>query len=542
MKTVYDLFETSHCQFADRPFLHIPAVAARSYHDGPIDYSYAEANMEIFRLREVYQAAGYGPGHRIGLLLDNRAEFFFHWLALNALGASIVPLNGEFSTEEMAYVISHSELDLVISLQKNRDHVAAAVHNFAGATPVVADDDMARLPAPLRPRQEGTPDQDSECAMLYTSGSTGQPKGCVLTNDYFIVFGEWYRDAGGLCRLRPGKERLLTPLPLVHMNALACSAMGMIITGGCIIQLDRFHPRTWWRTVRESEATALHYLGVLPAILLNIPEHEDDRNHSVRFGFGAGVNPKHHARFEERFGFPLIEAWAMTESGAGGCIVANHEPRHVGACCFGRPSDKVAFRLIDENGAEGAPGAPGELLVRAAGDNPRRGFFSHYFKNPQATAETWREGWLHTGDVVREGEDGALYFVDRRKNVIRRSGENISALEVETVLSLDPAVDKVAVAPAYDEIRGDEVMACIVLKDGQAPTAALARDIFARSMEQLVYYKTPGYISFLKALPLTASQKLKRGEMKGLCAKLIDGGEAYDLRALKKRPKAERTK
>ena len=189
----------------------------------------------------------------------------------------------------------------------------------------------------------------TECALLYTSGSTGKPKGCVLDNDYFIQQGLWYRSLDGHISLQEGAERLLTPLPLSHMNAMSVSTIVMLMTGGCLIQLDRFHPSTWWRSVRDSQATALHYLGVLPAILLALPEDEaDDFSDQIRFGFGAGVNPAHHARFEKRFGFPLIEAWAMTECGAGGAIIANNEPRHVGQCCFGKPLPIIEWQLVDE--------------------------------------------------------------------------------------------------------------------------------------------------------------------------------------------------
>ena len=161
--------------------------------------------------------------------------------------------------------------------------------------------------------------------------------------------------------------------------------------------------------------------------------------------------------------------------------------------------------------------------------------FSHYFKNDAATEETWKDNWLHTGDVVKEGPDGSLHFVDRKKNVIRRSGENISALEVETALILDPMIDKVAVAPVYDEMRGDEVMACIVLESDENSVLDTAVKIFNHSYEQLTYFKTPGYIAFVDELPLTPSQKLRRGEMKALCATLLRNEEAFDLRHLKKR-------
>ena len=493
---------------ATAPSSTSPLSAAKGYSDSAVDYTYAEAAREVELRRDAYGMAGYGVGHRVAILLENRADFFFHWLALNALGAGIIPLNGEASAQDLHYIITHGDADLVVSLPEKMALVQQAIElEQAGDRPPLCSADLAALPAAGRPALDLIPDTASECAMLFTSGSTGQPKGCVLSNEYFIAFGDWYRNVGGYCELKPGEDRLLTPLPLVHMNALACSTMGMMGVGGCIIQLDRFHPRSWWDSVRESGATIVHYLGVLPAILLNMEASDKDKAHNVRFGFGAGVNPKHHAAFEERFGFPLIEAWAMTESGCGGCIIASHEPRHVGECCFGRATDEVEYRLVDDEGNDVEPGLPGELLVRATGDNPRYGFFDHYYKNSDATEEVWEDNWLHTGDVVREGPDKSLYFVDRKKNVVRRSGENISALEVENVLLLDPAVDSVAVAPVPDELRGDEVMALIVAKAGKTGDEGLAREIFDRSMEQLTYYKTPGYIAFADELPLTRVQK-----------------------------------
>ena len=148
--------------------------------------------------------------------------------------------------------------------------------------------------------------------------------------------GRLYTGLGGYCRFETG-DRLATPLPVTHMNALAVSFMAMVMTGGCLVQLDRFHPSTWWQSLRDARATAFHYLGVMPAMLLKAPPSPtDDLRGVLRFGFGAGVDPRHHAAFETRFGVPLIEAWAMTETGAGAWITANREPRHVGQRCFGK--------------------------------------------------------------------------------------------------------------------------------------------------------------------------------------------------------------
>jgi acyl-coenzyme A synthetase/AMP-(fatty) acid ligase len=336
--------------------------------------------------------------------------------------------------------------------------------------------------------------------------------------------------------LRPGQERLITPLPLVHMNALASSFMGMVMSGGCLIQLDRFHASTWWETVHESGATCLHYLGVMPAVLLNQPESPaDDFSGRIRFGFGAGSDPRHQERFEKRFGFPLVEGWAMTETGTEVCICAQQEPRNLGRRCIGRPTGAIEYRLLDEEGRDVAPDQPGELLIRSKGPNPRKGFFSGYYKDPEATAAAWEGGYFHTGDVMRVDAEGLFYFVDRRKNIIRRSGENIAAMEVEGVLFQHPAVAACAVAPVADEIRGEEVAACIVLKPGAAPAPELARAIFSYCNERLAYFKTPGYILFNDQLPMTASQKIQRGEVKKLVQGRVEKGECLDLRELKRK-------
>jgi acyl-CoA synthetase (AMP-forming)/AMP-acid ligase II len=518
--TVFETFARAAAAHADRPWLSVTPETAAAYGIEGGDIGFAEARSLVLRLRGGYAAAGYGPGHRVGLLLENRPAFFLHWFALNGLGCSIVPLNPDLRIMELSYVISHSELVAIVAIPSRH----ASLREAAGdrAVPVFGPDEP--------PAFVGSGGMAfDEAALLYTSGTTGRPKGCVLPDAYFLAAGGWYAGLTGLGAMRPAGERMLTPLPLFHMNALAYSAMAMLMTGGCLIPLDRFHPRSWWRTVRDSRATIIHYLGVMPAILMADPPDPADRAHAVRFGFGAGVDGALHAPFEGRFGFPLIEAWAMTETGAGAVVAANEEPRHVGTYCFGRPAADVESRLVDEDGSDCAQG---ELLVRHAGPDPRFGFFREYLKDPDATAEAWEGGWFHTGDVVRRSPDGSLHFVDRRKNVIRRSGENIAAVEVESALRQHPAVTAVAVAPVADAVRGEEVFACIVVRGEPGP--ALAFEIVAWCVERLAYYKAPGFIAFVSALPLTSTQKIQRGELRDLVASLA--ASAHDTRALKRRP------
>ncbi len=228
----------------------------------------------------------------------------------------------------------------------------------------------------------------------------------------------------------------------------------------------------------------------------------------------------------------------MTETGAGAVVMANTEPRSVGSSCFGREGADVQVRLVADDG--GTPGVdePGELWVRHAGADPRYGFFAAYLKDEAATAEAWADGWFHTGDIVRRDAQGLLHFVDRRRNVIRRSGENISALEVENVLNRMPEIKASAVAATPDALRGDEVLACVVAQTGPRDDDArmqLARRIVHHALEHLAYYKAPGWVAFVDALPLTASQKLARGELKSLAQALPGQPHCVDTRHLKKR-------
>jgi acyl-CoA synthetase (AMP-forming)/AMP-acid ligase II len=529
-QSISEAFENTVAANARRDFLHVPADACREYADGPLTLAYDEARARIDTLASRLRAAGYGPGHRVALALDNRPEFFLCFLALAKLQAGIVPLNAAMSVKELAYIVDHADVALAVTHEGHAAHLRAAL---PAGTPlhVFAHDDQA-LPRPTGPRAAGP----GEAALLYTSGTTGTPKGCILTNDYFIEIGRLYTGLGGYCRFDGTGDRLATPLPVTHMNALACSFMAMLMTGGCLIQLDRFHPSTWWRSIRASRATAFHYLGVMPAMLLNAPAaSEDDVAGAVRFAFGAGVDPRHQAAFEARFGVPLIEAWAMTETGAGAWITANHEPRHPGQRCFGRAPPGLAYRIVDDAGADVVPQSAGELLVKRAGPDPRRGFFAGYYKDENATARAWADGWFHTGDLVRVGADGCFFFVDRSKNVVRRSGENIAAVEVESALQTHSDVMASAVCPVADEMRGEEVFVFVVLRPGISPSLDTAMRLQVHCQRLLAYYKTPAYVGFRTELPQTASQKLARAQIKALAAGAVQTAQAFDLRHLKKR-------
>ncbi|MDE2371462.1 MAG: AMP-binding protein, partial [Burkholderiales bacterium] len=245
MHTVYERFATTAGQATDDDFLQIEAVTAAAYGIAPGRVSWREAGRRVRELRDAYAGAGWGHGHRVGLLLENRPDFLYHWFALNALGVSVVPINAEMRAAELEYLIGHSEIGLAVTLPgRERDLRAAAVAAGMRCRTLVPG---GAVPAPQTPAPDASraPSLASECALLYTSGTTGRPKGCRLSNDYFLRAGQWYAGLDGVCSVRPGRERVITPLPLNHVNAMAFSTMVVVTAGGCLIQLDRFHPRSW---------------------------------------------------------------------------------------------------------------------------------------------------------------------------------------------------------------------------------------------------------------------------------------------------------
>ncbi len=534
--SVRGAFERARAGFGSNPFIRIPGGCP----GGPLSFTFEEAGQRIEHIAEKYRRAGYGGGHHVALLLESRAEFYLHWLALNAIGVTLVPIGADLVAEEVRGLLQHGDVDLVVCLPSRAAFLERIVQHGPATKIARLESGDEPLPEAPEPRSGGA--AGGAAAIVFTSGSTGAPKGCLLSNEYFLRFGRWYRDLGGRCSLRAGQERFITPLPPNHVNALAFSSMGAIMTGGCIVQLDRFRPGQWWELVRESGATVMHYLGVMPGMLLKLPEDPRERQHGLRFGFGGGVRAADHQRFEERFGVPLVEAWAMTETGGTGTLSTHCGPRHVGTGCIGRPAAQYSQAMVvDEGDQPLPPGAVGELLVRATGPDPHRGFFSGYYRNPDATESAWRGGWLHTGDLVRQDEEGCFFFVGRRKQIIRRSGENISAAEVESVLASCSNVRLAAVVPVPDEVREEEVFACVVPDAGLLPTRESAEDLLRQMAEHLSYFKLPGYIAFVRELPTTTTQKLRYGAIIELACSMMAGGgaEFFDVRSAKRAHRSE---
>lgn len=512
------------------PCFGVPPRAGRPYDPDGMLWSYGEMADRVTRLSQTYAAAGYGHGHRVAIMLENRPAFMLHVLALNALGCWAVPLNPEFRSDDLAYILGHSEADLIVALAEHIGNIQSGVTTLGRAIPIVDQAHFAEtLPRATRAPRSSPPGRESESVLMYTSGTTGMPKGCIISNEYFFFAAERYLGAGGTLAIVPEQERLFNPLPLFYANGLAISNPAMILSSNCMIFADRFHPGSWWQDLIATESTMVHYLGIIPPVLLARPPEPIDRQHRVRFGVGAGVDPVQRIAFEERFGVTLIEIYGMSEIGV--CCFDVETARDGKTRSVGRTMPGMDYRLVDDDDKPVPPGTPGEVQVRRAGPDPRRGLLKEYFRDPGTTEESWKGGWFRTGDLLMETPAG-LAFVDRKKHMIRRSGQNISAAEVEATLRGDAAVRQVAVIPVPDELRDEEVCACVVL-EGDAPADAVTAERLVRlGLERLAYFKVPGWVIFLPDLPTTYSQKLRKSAIFGE-ADPRRHPSAFDVRAVK---------
>ncbi|WP_161594574.1 AMP-binding protein [Marimonas lutisalis] len=529
-KTVDAVFREAVTRWPEADFLGAAAqdgAAARVL-------TYRQVADLVDKYAGALRAAGYGPGHRLAALMGTCPEHYILKLAANRLGLSFVPVNPDYRPGELAYLLEDSNAALAVA---SAPHVALMQAGIAEAetTPAFAAFEtlLSDLPAAQSPAGGGPVTSESEAGLLYTSGTTGRPKGCILSHEYELMVGQSYVKIGPPIALREASDRVFNPLPAFHINAGVVSFFGVMQTGNCLIQPQRFSASSWWRDIAEARATIFHYLGVVIAVLLADKRIGPEVLGHLRAGIGAGVEPALHVEFERRFGIPLIEVWGMTEM----CRVyaLAEEPRLIHTRAFGRARDDLDVQVWDDAGQPCPPETPGEMVLRHPGPDPQKGFFSGYLNKPEATKEAWAGGWFHTGDTVTMDADGVLFFVDRKKNIIRRAGENIAAAEVENVLSEDERVVNVACVAAPDDVREEEVLACIVLAEGVEASRETGLKIFQQAFDKLAYYKTPGWILFVDELPVTGTQKVVKH-------KIFEPGEdprtrpgILDFRDLKKK-------
>jgi crotonobetaine/carnitine-CoA ligase len=340
---------------------------------------------------------------------------------------------------------------------------------------------------------------DDDMEMLFTSGTTAQPKGVVLTHANALIAGQ--REANGVGI--DEHDRAFTSLPIFHVNGQCVTLLSAMTVGATCILLEMFSASTFWDRMRFHRATAISLVAMQVRTLLAQPEADTDRDHHIRRTFFAiNVSDGEKKGFEDRFGVEFINGYGLSEA----MVLVSISPVHgakrwpsVGLPAFGR-----RIRIVNDNGEELPVQEVGEITVEGV---PGRTLMKEYFKDPEATAQTIRDGWLHTGDNGFLDEKGYLYFFDRKKDVIKRAGENISATEVEFALMQHPDVLEAAVIAIPDPIRDEAVKAFVVLA-GEGSVSA--DDLREHCATVLARFKVPSVIEFRDSLPKTSIGKIEK--------------------------------
>jgi crotonobetaine/carnitine-CoA ligase len=478
--------------------------------DGP----YLDFEGDQWSARQVAAAAercaswlhdqGVGPGDRVATLLENGPEQVVSFFAAIRLGAIQVPVNTAYKGEFLRHQLADSGAAVLVV---QGDLVARAAEVVGDDTPelrvvvVVGDADagVAARPTvawrdvvahdPSRLPAAGVRPGDIAC-FIYTAGTTGPSKGCMLPHNYVVSLADQITRAWE----RTPDDVVLTPLPLFHFNAISVCVVGSLLVGGSSSIARRFSVSRFWPEVRRTGATMVSMLGSLAILVANAPDHPDQRDHRLRLCAAAPMPPDTDRVWRERFGCATFSAgFGLTEASLLSMLPAG-EPNPPGAA--GRLNrDEFDVRLLADDGVEVPVGEVGEIVCRPNGPNL---MFAGYWRRPEATLDAFRDLWFHTGDLGRVDEAGFLTFVDRKKDSLRRRGENISSFEMEKTLHAHPAIQDVAVHAVPSEMGEDDVKVTAVLQPGAVVTE---EELCRWVAERVPFFAIPRYVELRPDLP-----------------------------------------
>jgi crotonobetaine/carnitine-CoA ligase len=474
---------------------------------GTSSLSYAEFDARVNRSANMLQSLGIGSGEKINLHLSNCVEFLQLWFAAAKIGAVIMPTNVAATSDELEYLVEHSESRLIFT-QQAYVHVAREVqkrcarvedvvvcaHAQSGAK---SFDTLLESQSDERPRIHG--DSDSEVGILYTSGTTSRPKGVLVTNANYIYAGETVAKA--LC-LTPD-DRHLVVLPLFHGNAQYYSTMSTLVTGASMVLSSRFSASRFFdQAISHGCTIASLFSAPIRMLLAQPPRTEHAENELRAVLFAQSVTEDQLRDWQRRFRAPLLQIWGMTETMGPPLMNPLHYRRN--NMSIGLPAMGYRVKLVDEQGSAVPRGETGQIIV--AGE-PGRTLMKGYFNNPGATEDTIRDGWLWSGDNARQDDDGFFHFVDRAKDMIKRAGENVAASEVEAVILTHPQVFDCAVVGVPDPMRDEAIVAVVVAVEG----ASVKSDaIIAWCKDRLASFRVPERIEFRELLPRTSVGKIQK--------------------------------
>jgi carnitine-CoA ligase len=478
----------------------------------------------------LFQSLGVSRGGRVCLFLPNCPEFLYCWFGLSLMGAITVPINTAYKRDETAYILNNSQACALVTHQSLLEvaEAAAALAPDIHSKLLVGDESASHpeSPAPgwahfaqsvasATPLAAAPTVSPQDISMLvYTSGTTGNPKGVQVTHEMYVSAGQGFAH---WTRATP-EDRFFTCLPYFHANSQYYSTMGALTVGATLVVAQRFSASRFWEQVRQAQATIVNFIGMMMPVLAKQPPSPGDRDNRVRLFYGSpAFSPEFLQTFQERFGIDIIVGFGMTET-CFGAIERLGEPRRPFSSgqprTYPDPTFTNRIRIVDDAGNPLPPGQPGEITIQ----NPV--LMPGYWRNEEQTALALRDGWLYTGDLGRLDEDGFLYFVDRKKDVIRRRGENISSQEVEDVMKRHTGVLDCAVIAVPSELGEDEVKAYVVPQPG---TSLDPSDLVYWCARHLAYFKVPRYIEVREEFPRTPSLRVRKDLLRQERENLVGG-------------------
>jgi len=489
-RTLPELLRTRAGEMGDARFVRNHRVA----------WSYAEFHHRVTEIAAGLRAAGVARGDVVGVVLRNGPDYLETWWAILWLGAVFNPVNPDLTTREAVAILEDSGASTLVCEAARAAGFDASRGELPAVREIVAVDQQAEDPlAALRahgtvPDEAGVTGGDL-MSLVYTSGTTGRPKGAMLTHWNFMS------DTRMLAELVPAVrgDVLGMVLPLFHVNAQLVTTVMPMLIGAQVAMWERFSASTFWETVARFEPVTFSAVPTMLAALLHAPGADEAETNTVRYVVcgAAPLSPALFERFEAKFGIAILEGYGLTEGSCTSTLNPFHGPRKIGS--IGLPVRGQDVVILDDAGRVAADGVPGEVCVR--GPNVMQG----YLNRPEATAETLREGWLHTGDVGYRDADGYIFLVDRKKDMIIRGGENIYPREIEDVLLEHDGVRAAAVVGRPDPVRGEEVHAVVVLAAG-AELAVIER----HCRERLAPFKVPSSWEVVDELPKTSTGKIDK--------------------------------
>ncbi|WP_328418470.1 AMP-binding protein [Micromonospora sp. NBC_00389] len=486
--------------------------------------SYAEFDAHVNRAAHMWHGLGVRRGDRVAFMVDNKPEFLYAWLGLAKLGATLVAVNTGFKVTETAYLLEHSEARIALVDPHHGDMFAGlcAAGGPLERVLVLGDDPrftsyQSLVDAALPEAPPVDVAANDVISFIYTSGTTGKPKAVMQTHRSFVMTGQAYPHWVNMAR----GDRIYACLPLFHINSQAYSTMGAIGARGAIVLSPRFSASRFWDDIRRHRVAVFNFIGAMTLILSKKEPAPDDLDNDVKVAYGVPALPGALRRqLETRYGMRVISGFGMSETTFG--LV---EPLD-GECkdgSMGLPRShpdpsvpRTEARVVDEEGRDLPDGVIGELVLRGPA------LMAGYFHDPERTAESLRDGWLFTGDMAWRDKDGYYFFVDRKKDIIRRRGENVSSLEVEDVLNEHPAVLESAVVGVPSDLTDEELFAFIVARPD---TDLDYEDLAAWAAERLAVFKVPRYYQRIDRLPKTDTQKIEKHTLRRIAE---EPGERLD--------------